>query len=296
METKFQDKNFLIVGGDSLVGKFLSSRLASLKIQHTNTTRRQSKLGSSSVFLDLSNLGDFKLDAHYSRAIICIPGGGFNNFSENQNELLFLNSSDLIRFLTQSGVPITYLSTSAVFSGRNLLAQEDYLPDPITNYGKFKARIENFISSEESSLLSNSFQIIRFTKILSLKSQPLESWVNTLADGQPVTAFEDLTLSPISLNYAVEGVLKILMSGDSGYFHLSGEEDTSYYKFLRTFCGSLGFDVELVFPTSYHDSTLQIKYTPAFASLGMNRTQSLITALSPQPDQDMYLDLLNENF
>ena len=290
-----QDQNFLIVGGDSLFGKRLSSRLSELKIQHTNTTRRKIELGSTNLYLDLNRLDLLRLNTNYSRAIICIPGGGFNNFSESQHKLHEFNSSKLIRFLSHAGIPITYLSTSAVFSGRDLLPQEDCQPDPMTNYGRFKTCIENAIGSEESRLFNNSFQIIRMTKILSLKSPPLTTWVNELADGRPVMAFKDLILSPISLDYAIESALKILMSGNSGYFHLSGEEDTAYFDFLRTLCGSLGLDVELVFPSSYHDSMLQIEYTPSFASLGMNRTRSLVAALAPQSILDVTLDLQNEN-
>jgi dTDP-4-dehydrorhamnose reductase len=236
---------------------------------------------------------DFK--KKYTRAVICIPGGGFRTF-DTQNYARSVNDSQkLISGLIHNGVPVTFLSTSAVFSGQSLRPTENQKLDPTNLYGRFKADTESILI-ESSAALNSNFQIIRLTKIFSVFLKPVEEWITNWGSGEFVTTFRDLRISPISLDYCIESLLKIITGHSSGIFHLSGKEDFSYFELSLLLSSSLGFSEKLNTPSSYLNFASKIDYTPMYAQLGMEGTTKSFPHIHPQEIQDFISDINLEFF
>lgn len=295
-KNKFMNKDLiLIIGVDSFIGRALSKKFLELGIEHHSTSRRKGSSNHNCKYLDLKEPFTLDFKEKYTRAVICIPGGGFRTFDTQNYARLVSDSQKLISGLIHNGVPVTFLSTSAVFSGQSLRPAENHKPDPTNLYGRFKADVERFLI-ESSAALNSDFQIIRLTKIFSVFSKPVEEWIANWGSGEFVTTFKDLRISPISLDYCVQSLLKIITGPSSGIFHLSGKEDFSYFELSLLLSSSFGFSEKLIAPSSYLNFPSKIDYTPMYAQLGMEGTTKSFPHVHPQEIQDFMTDMNLEFF
>jgi dTDP-4-dehydrorhamnose reductase len=61
----------------------------------------------------------------------------------------------------------------------------------------------------------------------------------SLKTEQPIEVFTDMYLAPISLEKFVLRVDELAQRREAGIFHLSGEEDVTYYSFAISYFGNL---------------------------------------------------------
>ena len=74
----------------------------------------------------------------------------------------------------------------------------------------------------------------------------LKTWQNSLSNGQPVHAFSDMSLSPISIDEVVQKIDFLVKEKATGVFQLSGEKDISYFEFSQEFAIENGYSPVLV--------------------------------------------------
>jgi len=261
--------NYLVVGGDSTIGKNFHLE----NIQYSIATTRK-KNERNKIFFDLEGgLLSSELLKKIDVAIICCGITSISEcekYSDKTSSLNVKKTIDLIKFLKNNNVFIVYLSSNAVFDGQKRVTNELFQTNPTCQYGLQKAAVENIIRS--SNELRSSVAIIRLTKVLWRENTFISSGVETLRSGSKVIALSDLMISPISMPYALSGIKKIADKQRPGIFHLSNEVELSYFELLSKVSRRLKLNSQMVIANLVESNNQSIIFRPLLPSLGMMQT------------------------
>jgi len=288
-------KCILIVGGDSFLGKTLTTHLFALGHSVTTTTRQKEQVGPNKIYVDLAQLPN-QIPVGFD---VCILLAGIWNYQECESSPLAwtVNVDNMQLFagqLLKSNSHVTFVSSNTVFGGHRPWCNEDDPHTPAFAYAKHKAAGESAIlKTAAAGSAEDRLSIVRLTKILGVETSPIPSWLDDFAAGKPVTPFSDLIFSPVSIEFAAKGVAQIALSELHGNFHLSGKENIDYFRFAINLAENFGFDPSIIIPITSTEAGISIPFLPAYSGLGMNRTQSMV-GISPQPLVDVMNDLLNQ--
>ena len=179
----------------------------------------------------------------YKSAVICAAITDMAICETNPDETKTVNVTgtiELIKNFLQKKIHIVFLSTNQVFDGEEPMRKPDAPRNLINEYGKQKAEVETFIEE-----LSNACTL-RLTKVIHPGLVLLETWQNSLTNGQPVHAFSDMSLSTISIDEVVQKIDFLVKEKATGVFQLSGEKDISYFEFSQEFAIENGYSPVLV--------------------------------------------------
>lgn len=253
---------FLVIGGDGLIGHALALDLARGSYEVVVTSRRAIESVSGWLYIDLAVNSDdlFKnvaiSDLVRQRPTIAVLAAAITNIAdctrdEPRSRLINVTKTvEIGKKLLSQGIDVVFLSSNAVFSGRNAYPTEDTEPDPGIVYGMQKAEAERELLYFHRSIAGQArLIIVRLTKVIHKSLPLLERWIENLRLGQSITAFQDRQFSPISLQYVVNHVVRIANSGRSGIYHLTGNSDLSYYDFAKLLAARLGVNTEIVKPS-----------------------------------------------
>lgn len=161
---------------------------------------------------------------------------------------------------------LLHLSTDVVFAGDAPPYAEDAVPDPVTEYGRWKAEAE-----ERAAAAVADVCITRTSLVVSL--DPLDrataAMLGALADGTGVDLFRDELRQPIrSEDLAAE--LWVLIGMDraarSGIWHLPGAEHLSRLELGRRLADRAGVDTSAIRVTSSADHPTPRPRDPALVS------------------------------
>ena len=289
------ETRFLIVGGDGLIGAALSEAILSKKGIATSTSmRRDSSEGT--LFLDLLDLGSVDaLDVScFDIAYICAGLSTYADVDANPSASRSINVTNTLRLcerLLQAGCSVVFLSTAAVFDGERPGQDETDPVCPGTLYGRQKAEVEAALMKSDMAAQGH-VKIIRLSKVMAADMPLIRGWRNSLTRGEAITPFMDLRLSPVSLGYVVNGLLKIGKIAHSGIFHLSGMRDVTYAEIANQLALRWGFSPGLISAVSATDSGIFLPYRPKFPTLGMTLTGKA-AMIAPQIFEDCITDLAN---
>ena len=139
-----------------------------------------------------------------------------------------------------AGADLVHISTDAVFSGDGARRDEVSAPDPIADYGRWKAKAEELVT--EGSAPS---AVVRLPLIVSL--DPEDHVVARIragaADGQPTPWFDDEIRQPAAAEELAAALWQITGLGTrqrAGTWHLPGPESLSRYDIARRVVAALG--------------------------------------------------------
>lgn len=234
----------LVVGGTSLIGEALvrSARDQGQEISYT------SRRSGADIPLDLSaDPREWKLPSNIKHAIFCAAVTGIANCENSPEATRRVNVEAVKKLsirLSDLGARITYLSSNLVFSPNTSAPSESSAPSPVTEYGRQKLAVEEFLRSQ----IPDS-QIIRPTKVVSPTLPLFSKWKQAMLNQEPIEAFSDLHFSPISLVSVIEWILKIALGREYGNFHLSASDSITYAEAGKCLLTRLGGDASLLVPT-----------------------------------------------
>jgi dTDP-4-dehydrorhamnose reductase len=169
------------------------------------------------------------------------------------------------RSAARKGDYIIYLSTNQVFDGSMPNVPPDAPVSPISEHGKQKARTEN----ELKVLMKHGapLSILRLAKVISPQMPLLKGWVETLATGRPIRAFQDMMIAPAPISAVTEAIAALMRGGSRGVYQLTGPRDVSYSDVGRYIAQQLRVDCDLVKTVSAKSSGLPIGATPHHTTL-----------------------------
>jgi dTDP-4-dehydrorhamnose reductase len=167
-----------------------------------------------------------------------------------------------------SGVVLASFSSDLVFDGRKGAAYvERDLPSPLGVYGASKADAEACILALHPAAL-----VIRTAAFFG----PWDDWnfvtrtLRALAAGTPVSAAEDLVVSPTYVPDLVHATLDLLIDGERGIWHLANVGAVSWAALGAMAARVAGLDPSLVNPRP-HTELGFVARRPAHAALGSER-------------------------
>jgi dTDP-4-dehydrorhamnose reductase len=152
----------------------------------------------------------------------------------------------LVEKMAQQGVRPVFISSDVVFDGNSGDYTEEDTAEPLTEYGKQKRAVEKHITDYHPGGL-----IIRFGKLYSLEgddTSPVRKIREDLIKGKAVQAATDQYLSPVLVNEAAEGILKLIGMEAQGVFHLSPGPNgvITRHDMASMIAASIGADPSLV--------------------------------------------------
>jgi len=241
--------NFLIVGGDSLIGSALVEHLQRTNVPVIETTRRREAVSEANLYLDLSqDVEDWQCPWPIDVAVVCAGITKLHSCKSNPVETARVNVQGvctLVKNLVAQNTFVIYLSSNQVFDGSAPYRMPDDPISPMTEYGRQKAETDRQISQ-----WGDSISIVRFTKVLGPKDALFSQWTEALRKGEAIRPFSDMFMAPVPLSCAVS-VLKLIMDIRlPGITQVSGGQDISYEKAARYGAKKLQVDSSLIQPIS----------------------------------------------
>lgn len=252
------NEKYLIIGGNSLVGSSVYNYLKS-KSANVKFTTRKDILHKNAIHFDLEK--PKKLNIQNAKVFFCAAQTSIPYCEENSriSELVNVkNTLTSIKNLLENKCKIIFFSSQAVFDGNKKNCIETDKLNPTCNYGKQKLLVE-----KELRKLKNII-IIRPTKILSTNDGLLQNWKKLLTKNKKINVFDDLFISPISIDFVINFAVNI---DKPGVYHLSGSSKISYYNLIKKICIKNQINYELINKISYKNSDTKILYKPKYCSL-----------------------------
>lgn len=270
----------LIVGAEGIIGNALYNfLLPNCSVVYGTSRRAMNK--KNFIQTDLSDSFDrlSKIAGLIDIAFICAATTKIVDCETNtvaSYEVNVTHTLRIIKSLQDLGVFVVWLSSNAVFSGKRPFCGSDEPYMPLNEYGRQKAE------AEEKILKLGGVAIVRLTKVLSKNTPLIRGWVNDLQDAKKIYPFSDAYFSPISLNYATNGIAKVGSNLESGVFNLSGDDDISYFDFARMLAFKVCGDDRLVKPVTKAMVNFKMFANGRYSSLEMN---DMISIMDIKPQQ-----------
>ena len=166
-------------------------------------------------------------------------------------ELNVKSTENLIYICNKHDIKLIFISTDAVFDGKNnKLYNESDRINPINYYGKTKAEAEKLVLKYENNM------VVR-TNIYGMNIQSKSSFgewiVKSLEKREKLKMFVDIDFSPILVNELSHILYECIIHDLKGLYHICGSGSITKYEFGRFLAKEFGYDEELIQPSSSED-------------------------------------------
>lgn len=239
---------YLIVGGDSTIGRALSAYWQSRGIPHFATTRNPETVTEKRPYLDLASKNWPELEKKsYEAVVFCAAATKLADCENHPKETHKINvgaTIELANFFAHRGGYLLLLSSSQVFDGSRPNRKVTEQVCPVNEYGRQKAEAEGLVLKMQPSA------VLRLTKVVHPDLPLIKEWQSALEAGQPIQAFVDMYVAPVFLEDVVMRIDNLIRNQEIGIFHLSGENDISYFEFAMEYFKSIP-NVDLLVQKSY---------------------------------------------
>jgi dTDP-4-dehydrorhamnose reductase len=247
------------------------------------TTRRRDVAGAGRPFLDISDpaaSADDLPDA--AVAFICT---GMTRFSdcrakpELARQTNALGPTAIASGLAARGTRTVFLSTSAVLDCAAPNMRQHRPRSPASAYGRTKAEGEVGVLD---ALDANA--VIRLSKVIPPDFALLHDWTEVLRQGSTISAFTDMTMSPVGLETAVEAVLDVAASGEGGIWHVSAASDISYYDAAKIIAARASVPLDRVVAATAAQHGIANEDILPYTSLDCQRLSEATGFMCPDPE------------
>jgi dTDP-4-dehydrorhamnose reductase len=269
----------LVIGNDSRIGGGLTTALLARGHNVIGTTRNVKNIkNQNEIFFDLAS-NDQPALPETEAAVVCAAMARFEE-CRNQPELAYRVNVEapvaIANQLVPRGTHVLLLSTSAVFDCYEPLRKAESVRAPRSVYGRLK-------TEAESRLLERGQRtaVLRLTKVLNPEGGILTKWIDDLAIGEEIKAFEDHRFCPVPLCAAVDAIAAIIGSGETGLFQLSGANDISYLEAALHLASRLGRSPEKVIAVSAAANGVLMNEITPYTSLDTSRLSQMIGFVPP---------------
>jgi dTDP-4-dehydrorhamnose reductase len=188
------------------------------------------------------------------------------------------------------GIRFVTFSTDQVFSGEKKKPYtETDNTNPLNLYGLSKR-----VAEEKVMKINNDALIIRSSLFFNPwnKNDLLTSVLNAgMSTRKQFYLASDIIMSPAFIPDIVNNVLDLLIDGESGIWHLSSQDEVSYYEFARIALDIAGFEPDIITSIPYS----RLKLSAARPSYSVLKSSCGITLPSLYDSLNSYINIYNES-
>jgi len=205
-------------------------------------------------------------------------------------EVNAVGALNLARACARSRAVLVHFSTDYVFDGQKKIPYEESdLPGPINVYGASKVAGENLIAGN-----TKRYFIVRTCGLYGHAGSSgkgrnfVETMLRKAAQGDTIRVVNDQVLAPTSTADLARAVSQLIGTEEFGLYHISCEDDCSWYQFAREIFALQKIQVDLV-PVKTKDFPSPVK-RPAYSVLSKSRLRGLGLSMPHWSDSlDRYL-------
>jgi dTDP-4-dehydrorhamnose reductase len=235
----------LIIGSTGVIGSQLSATLRKEGNEVFGASRRIDSNDRNLHAIDLANTASaIETISNLPKMDAVVFSAGMTGLRECEKDpalsrkVNVTSQVEIAKWFVISGCQkVIFLSSNRVFDGRTENVKSDAEYSPTTEYGRQKAQAEEQILS-----LGDATRIIRFTKIISASSKLLVDWIANIKINNPVYAFTDVSISPITKEYACAVIQNVLLSNSEPIIQVSSTDEISYFEMARSIAEQLDTD------------------------------------------------------
>ncbi len=247
----------LVIGGSGFIGSHLVKAASNLGYSVSSTYNENRPHLPGSIFkVDLSqenSLVDCILEVNPSVIYYCAkPKLDSKKLIHNQVNVEGVQRA-LDSIVFSKNALFVFLSTSAIFSGKDGPYFENSIPDPEANvslqdYANTKFNGENLALDNWSNTIVARLSRVNGRNIEGNLNRRISVPLNQLKKGQSLSRFCDRFISPILVNNLAETLLELIDPGFSyrGILHFSGNQRLSDYEYWLYVAHHLGIDESLI--------------------------------------------------
>ena len=235
-------KNLII--GDGFLAKGLAAKLEIERESFLTTSRTPLKKN----YLDLLRPEKFVFPNGIKTVFFCAGIAEKFKCEEETAYTRKVNVEGTLRILKrcyEKKIKFIFISSAEVFDGLRGGRNNFEMRNPKTEYGRQKKTVEDFMINNDGTGV-----IVRMTKIWSSDSLIIKKWKRSILSNTEIKAFNDVTISPISLKFAVTMLFQINKYLQKGVIHVSGEDSFTYFELAQRLAKILGRPENLVKPES----------------------------------------------
>jgi dTDP-4-dehydrorhamnose reductase len=268
----------LVVGGDGLVGRHLAEILRAQGHSVVATSRRP---GAGTLALDLAAPPlDALAGRGFSHAFICAAVTSLQACEAAPEATRRANVEGtlaLMRRLAADGSHLVFFSSSQVFDGEIPLPDEAAPTAPKNAYGRQKREVEEAVAAEGLPAA-----VIRIPKILARHPVGVfRGWYDSLRRGEPATAATNMPISAVSVDWVVEGAMRLGFGRHTGIWHLSSADEMPYYAAALLMAEICGLPRDLVQGRELADAQVPAIFRHRFAALDAGKFAGAFHAPPP---------------
>jgi dTDP-4-dehydrorhamnose reductase len=274
--------NHLVVGANGNIGSALFSRLKASGAAVWGTSKRSCVESQENIIafnlLEPSftwSFANHNFDVAYLCAGVCRMALCEDD-PIGTSKINIDGMTNLAKYLAEKGTFIVFLSTNQVFSGESSHVLEEASYQPLNEYGRQKAVVEQYIREH-----CPRSAIVRLTKVVEPKMQLIQQWIEKLQQHEPLDAFHDMTLAPVALRQVLDVLVKVGEAKRPGCYQVSGAKDVSYFELAKYVAKRLGASEDLVRSVSALDKGIKKTFLPRFTTLSCSSTIALCEQKPP---------------
>ena len=117
---KNSKNKYLILGGDSNLGKTIKNYFKKNNINFISTTRNKKKISKYNIFFDFEQSKNFIIPEKISTVYFCASITSIENCEKEKKKTKDINvnkTCDLIKIFLKKNIYVVYFSTNLIFSG-----------------------------------------------------------------------------------------------------------------------------------------------------------------------------------
>lgn len=278
-------KKLLIFGSSGLAGTKIAIQAKSdYSVYGTYNKRTPNIENITNCKLELSDTENLQKLIEEIKPDVIVNATALHNVDyceQNKDESFFINSSVLQKIIDSSqkfNSKIVHISTDYVFDGNSSVPyKEEDIASPVSVYGKSKLKGEEIILSHNHSVVRPSvvygWTSLELEGIVSSSGKPINfaMWLlDKLHKNEPLSIVTDQFATATLADSLASSILKILSSGKSGLFHISGLSCESRYDFSLKLAKIFGYDENQISPTDSSQFKQKAK-RPSYSCLDCSR-------------------------
>ena len=277
-------KKILIVGGTSLLGKYLNlTKPDEVDLYQTWYTNVNS--GLPMLQMDICNKSQvaYIFERVKPEVVIhCSAVGSVDYTETHYNETQMVNvfgMENILRAAKDHKALFVYISTNAVFEGSNPPYSEESGRIPINRYGSLKRQAEDSVMTSKNWLIIRPFLLYGWPY-----PGGRQNWVTTILTklklGQPARLVDDVWWMPTHAVDMAEVVWKLIeLSQPEQVYNVATDDRMTLYRFGLSVVKVWGLDKKLIEPIA-SESLRGIARRPVDTSYDLTKIKELGLRLS----------------